>query len=262
MQPAGPPAVDLDYSVEEFHAGAHRDSAFFHARIEDVVVGLAAAPGAMRVLDVACGLGKQAARIAQSGAETWGLEPSDRMIGLGRYLYDGSGVIYIRGIAEALPFREGQFDRVVCQGALDHFADPAAFMREAVRVLRPGGRVVIALANYDSLSCRLGRRLARVKQVLGRPLPPGRPYWEPPEDHNVRGTLDYVKSLGGGVLELERCFGISLLWLFSRWGPLLDRLPMRAARALWRALDAVAYRTPSLADMIVSVWRRHEDAPS
>ncbi|HWQ28377.1 MAG TPA: class I SAM-dependent methyltransferase [Dehalococcoidia bacterium] len=262
MQPARPPAVDLDYSVEEFHAGAHRDSAFFHERIEDVVVGLASAPGASRVLDVACGLGKQAARIARSGVETWGLEPSDRMIGLGRYLYDGSGVIYVRGIAEALPFREGQFDRVVCQGALDHFADANAFMREAARVLRPGGRVVIALANYDSLSCRLGRRLARVKQALGRPLPPGRPYWEPPEDHNVRGTLDYVKSLDSGVLELERCFGISLLWLFSRWGPLLDWLPVRAARALWQALDAVAYRTPSLADMIVSVWRRPEDAPS
>jgi SAM-dependent methyltransferase len=262
MGPAHPPAVDLDYSVEEFHAGAHRDSAFFHERIENAVVALATTPGAARVLDVACGLGKQAARIARAGAETWGVEPSDRMIGLGRYLYDESGVIYVRGIAEALPFAEGQFDRVVCQGALDHFADPAAFMREAARVLRPGGRVIVALANYESLSCRLGRGLASVKKALGRPLPPGRPYWEPPEDHNVKGTLALVRSLGGDVLVLERCFGISLLWLFSRWGPLLDRLPLRLARALWVVLDRIAYRVPSLADMMVSVWQRPEDAPS
>lgn len=262
MQPARSPAVDLDYSVEAFHAGAHRDSVFFHERIEDAVVRLATAPGAARVLDVACGLGKQAARISRAGRETWGLEASDQMIGLGRYLYDGSGVIYVRGIAEALPFASGQFDRVVCQGALDHFADPDAFMREAARVLRPGGRVIVALANYESLSCRLGRSLARVKRALGRPLPPGRPYWEPPEDHNVKGTLAYVKGLGGDVLELERCFGISLLWLFSRWGPLLDRLPLRVARIAWLALDAVAYRIPALADMMVSVWRRRDDAAS
>ncbi|HXF51744.1 MAG TPA: class I SAM-dependent methyltransferase [Dehalococcoidia bacterium] len=261
MRPARPPAVDLDYSVEEFHAGEHRDSVFFHQRIEDAVVELATRPRAGRVLDVACGLGKQAARIASAGPETWGLEASDRMIGLGRYLYDGSGVIYVRGIAEALPFADRQFDRVVCQGALDHFADAASFMREAARVLRPGGRVIIALANYESLSCRLGRGLARVKRALGRPLPPGRPYWEPPEDHNVKGTYAYVRSLGSGTLELERCFGISLLWLFSRWGPLLDRLSLSVARAVWLALDAVAYRLPALADMMVSVWRRPEDPP-
>ncbi len=78
----------------------------------------------------------------------------------------------------------------------------------------------------------------------------------------MKGTLAYVKGLGGDVLELERCFGISLLWLFSRWGPLLDRLPLRVARVAWLALDAVAYRIPALADMMVSVWRRRDDAAS
>lgn len=261
MQTVRPPAVDLDYTVEDFHAGAHRDSAFFLERIEEAVVRLATEGQPGTVLDVACGLGQQAARIARAGPQTWGLEASDRMIGLGRYLDPGSGVLYVRGIAEALPFADGRFDRVVCQGALDHFADATAFMGEAARVLRPGGRIIIALANYESLSCKLGRWLARVKRALRRPPPPGRPYWEPPEDHNVKGTPAFVRGLGGDALELERCFGVSLLWLFSRWGPFLDALPLPVARSLWRALDAVAFRSPSLADMMVSVWRRRAASP-
>ncbi len=254
-QTPSPPEVDLSYSVEDFSAGAHRDSLFFHERIESAMADLATEGRPARVLDVACGLGKQAAAIRRRGPETWGLEASDQMIGLGRYIDPQNEVIYVRGIAESLPFAGASFNRVVCQGALDHFADAQAFMREAARVLQPGGRVVIALANYESLSCRLGRALTSMKRRLGRPELPGRPYWEVPEDHNLKGTLTALRDLGGGALELEQCFGVSLLWLFSRWGPLLDRLPMPLARGLWNGLDRVARRAPGLADMMISVWR-------
>ena len=111
-----------------------------------------------------------------------------------------------------------------------------AFMREAARITRPDGRVVIALANFESVSCKLGRASDRLMRRLRRPRPAWRPYWEMPEDHNVKGDLPYVRSLGGDWLVLDRCTGISLLWLFSRYGALLDRLPERmATRDLERA---------------------------
>jgi SAM-dependent methyltransferase len=162
----------------------------------------------------------------------------------------------VRGIAETLPFASGAFDRVICQGSLDHFADTRAFMEEAARLIKSEGRVAIALANFESVSCRAGRATDRLMRTLGRERPPWRPYWQIPEDHNVKGDVPFVRSLGGDALVLDRIWGISLFWLFSRYGRALDRLPQGAAERLWGALDWVARRRPQDSDMIISVWRK------
>jgi SAM-dependent methyltransferase len=255
-QPSRPqPDFDLTYSIHDFEAGTHRDSHFLYEAIENTMVELSTDIAGGRVLDVACGTGRVAMRIAERGCVAVGAEASTEMIGVGRYVQPGSRAMMVRSIAEALPFADGSFDRVICQGSLDHFADPAAFMREAARVLRPDGRVVIALANFESLSCRAGRTVDRIKRRLGRPRPQWRPYWEIPEDHNVKGDLPYVRSLGGDDLALDRCFGISLFWLFSRYGAVLDRLPHGVARRVWRGLDRLARARPRDSDMIITVWR-------
>jgi SAM-dependent methyltransferase len=248
--------VDLTYSIHDFEAGTHRDSVFLYEAVEDTMVDLASDVTGGRVLDVACGTGKLSMRIARRGCLSVGAEASMEMIGVGRYVHPDSQAAMVRSIAETLPFRDASFDRVICQGSLDHFADTAAFMREAARVIRPEGRIVIALANFESLSCRLGRLVDRVKRRLGRPRPPWRPYWVIPEDHNVKGDLAFVRALGGRELVLHDLRGISLLWLFSRYGQVLDRLPPRVALRIWRTLDALARRRPQHADMIISVWRK------
>lgn len=254
--PTKPVDFDLSYSIEDFLAGTTRDSVWIYQAIEDAMVDLATEVPGGRVLDVACGTGKVSMRIADRGCVSIGAEASMEMIGLGRWVQPESRARMVRSIAEDLPFRSDTFDRVVCQGSLDHFVDPYAFMRESARIIQPDGRVVIALANFESVSCRLGRTVDRVKWKLGRPRPPWRRYWEIPEDHNVKGDLPYVKSLGGDWLQLERCFGISMLWLMFGWGSLLDRLPERAARTMWAALDRYARVRPARSDMIISVWRR------
>jgi demethylmenaquinone methyltransferase/2-methoxy-6-polyprenyl-1,4-benzoquinol methylase len=45
--------------------------------------------------------------------------------------------------AEAIPFRDGAFDRVLVVDALHHFFDQPAAIREFIRVLKPGGRLVV-----------------------------------------------------------------------------------------------------------------------
>ena len=77
-------------------------------------------------------------------------EPSSRMTELAR-LQDaqvgGARPRHVRGFGDALPFADASFDAVFCKGALDHFDAPEAAIAEMARVTRPGGRVVLAIAN-------------------------------------------------------------------------------------------------------------------
>jgi SAM-dependent methyltransferase len=258
--PSAEPTFDLDYSIHDFEVDPHRDSQFVFRRIEAAMLREGLLPGG-RTLDVACGTGQLGVQITERGGEAWGIDASPEMLGISRWLYRPEQIVLVRGIAESLPYRDGSFDRVICQGALDHFVAPRRFMDDASRVLRPNGRLVLALANYESLSCRLGRALSWVTHAaLGRPATNGRPYFIPPPDHFHRGTLGFVQQLGGPKLELERCYGISLLWLLRgfhtwTWGKTLDRLPAALAEGILRSLDGLGRRAPAHADMIVSVWR-------
>jgi len=254
-----PRDVDLDYDLGDFFPGPYRpDSEFYLRRLDEATIEAAQAGGRGRVLDVACGTGMGLlAPLHQRGWEVWGLDASQKMLRAGRSLLRERGVraVLVRGIAEALPFRDDAFDCLTCKGSLDHFADPLAFMEEAARVLRPGGRLIIALTNYESLSCRLGRLLVTLwMRLRGRTSLPGRPYWQPPPDHTFKGDYRLLMRLGRGRFRLVRCYGVSLLWLFPGWGRLLERLPPRVARGIPAALDRLARPLPPLSDAIISIW--------
>ena len=254
--PSAAPSFDLEYTIQDSQFDPRRDSQFLFRRTDEVMLREGAVAGG-RTLDVACGAGTFTMGLRQRGAEAWGIEPSPEMLGMCRWLFPADQVVLVRGIGEVLPVRDGSFDRVICKGSLDHFVDPRAFMREAARVLRPDGRVVIALANFESLSCRLGRFRERLVQpFLRNGQRPRRRYWEVHHDHHHKGELSFVQQLGGDWLQLERCYGLSLFWQFPRWGALLDQLPTPMATGLWLGLNRIAYRLPSMADMIIAVWRR------
>jgi SAM-dependent methyltransferase len=256
MTPAMP-AVDLDYAVgDDIPPGPHsRDSEYLFRRIPELVTAEATRGRPRRVLDVACGLGAQLASLRERCDETWGLDASVALARHCRRRFGAGGPPLVVAVAEALPFRDGSFDSIVCQGSLDHFARPRAFMGEIARVLTPHGRAVIAISNFDSLSCLLGRTLYQLNQGWGRPVYRGRNYWEIPRNHTFKGTYGFLRRLGGPRLELVDCRGISLLWLFRRWTRLVDALPGPIAWSTLHVLDRIAYRVPMLADTLVSVWR-------
>jgi len=106
-------------------------------------------PG-QRVLDVACGTGVLAraahARTGPTGQVT-GLDPSPGMLTVAREL--APAVEWRQGTAESLPFADRSFDRVVSQFGLMFFADRPQALREMLRVVRPGGRLVVAV--WDAL---------------------------------------------------------------------------------------------------------------
>ena len=207
-----------------------------------------------RVLDVACGRSIDALAMAKDGADIYGLEASDVMLDKSRE-YLGARkekVTLVRGLAENLPFADDTFDKVVCKGAMDHFADLEKSMAEMARVTKPTGTVIIAIANFESLTCRLGRSLGKVREKLTGQKPAEHPFWEPPLDHNYKFDLDTLTRLLAAHGRIQSVLGMSLLWGFPNFGSFLRKLPASFSAAVLRGLDAGARLMPGLSDVLVA----------
>ena len=100
-----------------------------------------------RDIDVACGPGVVSAALASRAASVTAFDATEAMIEKARARCDAadlSNVEFKTGDAHQLPFATEQFDGVVSRLAVHHFADPAKAIQEMVRVLKPGGVLVIA----------------------------------------------------------------------------------------------------------------------
>jgi len=89
------------------------------------------------VLEVASGTGHLAAEALARGATVVGVDVAPSMVALARQRVPGAS--FREGDAEALPFQDKLFDSVLCCFGLLHFARPVQALREAARVLKPGG---------------------------------------------------------------------------------------------------------------------------
>lgn len=99
-----------------------------------------------RVLDVACGRGKSSfiMHCLHPEATVIGLDLLERNVQVARTLFDQArNLSYVAGSAMDLDFPDSSFDRVLCVEAAFHFPDRGRFLREACRVLRPGGRLTV-----------------------------------------------------------------------------------------------------------------------
>jgi SAM-dependent methyltransferase len=103
-------------------------------------------PSGKDVVDVGCGGGGLIRDLVGLGARATGVEISDEQLASARSRDRGGGARYLVGCAEELPLGDGTVDVVVFMRSLHHVASvelPRA-LREACRVLRPGGVVYIA----------------------------------------------------------------------------------------------------------------------
>lgn len=116
----------------------------------EVLAHAAPAPGE-RVLDVACGTGLvafAAARAVGPGGRVFGIDLAGQMVDAARQRGDArqlSNVGFARMDAEALDLPDAGFDVVLCALGLMYMPHPEEALREMRRVLRPGGRVCIAV---------------------------------------------------------------------------------------------------------------------
>lgn len=113
-----------------------------------------------RVLDVAGGTGRATRALADDGLESVVVDASRGM--LARARADGHPVV--RADAGALPFSDDCVDAVVVLDALHHLPDPERGLREAARVVAPGGVVVVQEFGPGTLR---GRGLALAERAVG-----------------------------------------------------------------------------------------------
>ena len=102
----------------------------------------------LRVLNVGCGTGGFNAAAERAGATTWGIDTEPDAIAIcALRRRPAPGARYALAAAEALPLRDGSFDLVYCLSTLEHVADVDAAVAEMVRVLCPGGAVMLYAPN-------------------------------------------------------------------------------------------------------------------
>jgi SAM-dependent methyltransferase len=110
------------------------------AGVVERLAELADARRGIRLLDLATGTGTVARAAAARGASVVGVDVSAPMLAVAREL--SPEIDFRRADAHALPFPDREFEVVVCGLAVSHFHQPPLALRETLRVLREGGRLV------------------------------------------------------------------------------------------------------------------------
>jgi SAM-dependent methyltransferase len=175
----------------------------------------------------------------------------------------GACPVHVRGWGNALPFADDSFDASLCKGALDHFDAPHQAIAEMARVTRPEGHVILAIANFESLSCRAARAFDGWREgALGRSLGRGRRHYDVPHDHFTRYDLALMREQAQEHLVLDVVYGVSMAWGLPVWSRTVSRLPETLAQRALAALDALAGRFPALADVIVLAGRPRRETSS
>jgi SAM-dependent methyltransferase len=115
------------------------------------------------VLELGCGAAQWSIALAQDGVRPIGIDLSAKQLQYARRA--SQSLPLVQGTAEELPFADGSFDVVFGDHGAMGFADPDRTVPEAARVLRPGGRLVFAIAGPLLFMCwnpkteRVDRRL-------------------------------------------------------------------------------------------------------
>ena len=173
-------------------------------------VPAAVRPGSVLV-DVGCGGGLLAPHVAGKGHRHIGVELSLTAAAVARE----HGVDVVRGDAQRLPLADGCADVVVAGEVLEHVPDLAAAVREACRVLRPGGTLVV-----DTIAATRFGRFASI--TVGERMPGGPPHrLHDPALYVDRARLVRLAAEGGVTLTLVGLRPSArdyLAWLAGRRG--------------------------------------------
>jgi SAM-dependent methyltransferase len=136
--------------------------------LDPVMLSLAGDVAGQRVLDLGCGEGRFSRMLAARDASSVGLDLVREMV-RAAYVQASSRERYVQASGDALPFGDSVFDQVVSYLTLIDITDFRAAIKEAVRVLKPEGTLLVANLNpiatasdgweRDEFGTRLYRRV-------------------------------------------------------------------------------------------------------
>jgi len=113
---------------------------------EALARGLLETLSPLKVIDLGCGLGRLAALFAGTGSQVTGIDNSSEQIQTARRLhksYHEDQLKFLKAPMEETGLPEASFDLAILSHALHHAASPKACIREAYRLLRPKGKLLI-----------------------------------------------------------------------------------------------------------------------
>jgi len=111
-----------------------------------------------RVLDLGCGSGYGSALLAQTARQVYALDASADALQLAHTAAAGRAhIALVQGSAAQLPFAPNSLDLVVGFEVIEHLTDWADLIREARRVLAPGGQFIVSTPNRDFYNAQRGQ---------------------------------------------------------------------------------------------------------
>ena len=145
------------------------DNERFYNQCFDAILRDHCAPPGSTFLDVGCGIGAHSVRLAERGYRVEAVDFSESILEATRKNVDahnlGQMISVCQGNLRDLPYADGEFDYVLCWGVLMHVPDLEGAISELVRVVAPGGSLVVSEDNMHSVQSVTFRTLLR---LLGR----------------------------------------------------------------------------------------------
>lgn len=134
------------------------------AAVRERQIDLLGPKAGWRIADIGCGPGAFAEALASRGAKVAAIDSAPAM--LAAVEERGLGCDLIEADAVSLPLASASHDAACLVQVLEYAADPVAVVREAARVVRPGGAVLVADTDWDTQAFsvtdrELGRRIVR-----------------------------------------------------------------------------------------------------
>lgn len=135
----------------------------------DLLKRLLALPAPGALLDVGGGTGRVASQLVGHIESITIVDPS---LGMLKQALKRPALTVVQGQVEHLPFATGTFHRILVVDALHHFADARIAMHEMLRVLAPGGRLLIQEPDWRLPRIRLISWAERLLLMQSHPYPP------------------------------------------------------------------------------------------
>lgn len=119
---------------------------------KDIIFQLALPHEGEKALDLGCGTGIYSVWLAGMGLDVTGIDASSNMLGIakGKSTAASLNIDFLQADIHQLPFADQSFDLVVCNIVLEFVENPPQVVKEALRVLKTGGRFVCGFIGKDS----------------------------------------------------------------------------------------------------------------